>query len=189
MNPRSAGGSGSSPWAPGAGSRDTGPGPSDVVLLQERRDEDEHWMRQALAEARRARSFGEVPIGAVVVHQGRVVARAHNWRETWRDPTAHAELIALQEASRRLGGWRLAECQLYVTLEPCPMCAGAAMLARVARIVFGAADPKGGALISRMNVLAPGLWNHQPIITGGILGEECGMILKEFFRSLRQARP
>jgi tRNA(adenine34) deaminase len=189
MNPRAAGGLGSNPGTPGARARDAGPGPSDDARMEERRDADEHWMREALAEARRAASFGEVPIGAVVVHQGRVVARAHNWRETWRDPTAHAELIALQEASRRLGGWRLAECHLYVTLEPCPMCAGAAMLARVARIVFGAADPKGGALISRMNVLTPGLWNHQPIITGGILGEECGMILKEFFRSLRQARP
>ncbi|MCL6517235.1 MAG: nucleoside deaminase [Alicyclobacillus sp.] len=146
-------------------------------------------MREALREARRAAAHGEVPIGAVVVREGRVVARAHNWRETWRDPTAHAEVIALQEASRRLGGWRLSGCALYVTLEPCPMCAGAAMLARVDRIVFGAPDPKGGALLSRINVLAPGLWNHEPEITGGILDDECGMILKEFFRSLRRRRP
>ncbi|MCL6548837.1 MAG: tRNA adenosine(34) deaminase TadA, partial [Alicyclobacillus sp.] len=143
------------------------------------------WMRAALAQAHQAVRWGEVPVGAVVVRNGEVVGAAHNWRETWRDPTAHAELIALQQASRRIGGWRLADCDLYVTLEPCLMCAGAAMLARVRRICFGAPDPKGGALGSKLSALEPGVWNHQPIIAGGILADECGMILKEFFRRLR----
>ncbi len=142
-------------------------------------------MRAALYQAKLAFQLGEVPIGAVVVYQNAIVAQAHNWRETWRDPTAHAELIALKEASRRLGGWRLSECDLYVTLEPCPMCSGAVMLSRVRHLVYGAVDPKGGAVESKLQILQPGLWNHQPRITGGILADECGMILKDFFRSLR----
>jgi tRNA(adenine34) deaminase len=145
----------------------------------------EQFMAMALAEARQAREYGEVPIGAVVVREGQVIASAHNWRETWRDPTAHAELLALRAASRRLGSWRLGDCDLYVTLEPCPMCAGAIMLARVRRLVFGAVDPKGGGVVSKLSVLQPGLWNHHPEIIGGILGTECGIILKDFFRTLR----
>ncbi|WP_245632842.1 tRNA adenosine(34) deaminase TadA [Alicyclobacillus kakegawensis] len=147
---------------------------------------DEHYMSLALEAARRAAERGEVPIGAVIVQGGEVVATAHNWRETWADPTAHAELLALRAASRRLGTWRLAECDLYVTLEPCPMCAGAVMLARVRRLVYGAADAKGGAVQSKLSVLQPGLWNHQPEISAGILAEECGMILKDFFQGLRR---
>ncbi|MCL6593771.1 MAG: nucleoside deaminase [Alicyclobacillus sp.] len=144
----------------------------------------EHWMRLALAAAQQAAQRGEVPIGAVVVRDGELLALAHNWRETWRDPTAHAELVALQEASRRLGGWRLERCDLYVTLEPCPMCVGAAVLARVRWIYFGVTDPKGGALVSRLRLLdVP--WNHRPGITGGVLASECGTILSEFFRCLR----
>ncbi|MCL6637259.1 MAG: tRNA adenosine(34) deaminase TadA [Alicyclobacillus sp.] len=144
----------------------------------------EHWMRKALDAAQQAAQRGEVPIGAVVVREGQLLAQAHNWRETWRDPTAHAELLALQEASRRLGGWRLDGCDLYVTLEPCPMCAGAAVLARVRWIYFGATDPKVGALVSRLQLLdVP--WNHRPGITGGVLASECGTILSEFFRRLR----
>ncbi|MCL6633626.1 MAG: tRNA adenosine(34) deaminase TadA [Alicyclobacillus herbarius] len=142
-------------------------------------------MALALAQAREAQALGEVPIGAVVVRQDEVVAAAHNLRETWADPTAHAEVLALRAASRRLGTWRLAECDLYVTLEPCPMCAGAMMLARVRRLVYGASDAKGGAIESKLAVLQPGLWNHHPEISSGILAGECGMILKDFFRRLR----
>ncbi|WP_026962234.1 tRNA adenosine(34) deaminase TadA [Alicyclobacillus herbarius] len=146
---------------------------------------DEHFMALALAQAREAQALGEVPIGAVVVRQDEVVAAAHNLRETWADPTAHAEVLALRAASRRLGTWRLAECDLYVTLEPCLMCAGAMMLARVRRLVYGASDAKGGAIESKLAVLQPGLWNHHPEISSGILAGECGMILKDFFRRLR----
>lgn len=146
----------------------------------------EMYMRAALAEAEAAQRLCEVPIGAVIVRDGDIIARAHNWRETWRDPTAHAELICIQSASRRLGGWRLEDCDLYVTLEPCPMCAGAILLSRLRSVYYGAADPKGGALVSRAQVLQAGLWNHHPQISGGILADECGMILKDFFRSLRK---
>lgn len=148
----------------------------------------EEFMRRALEQAKAAYALGEVPIGAVVVYNNEIVAKAHNWRETWRDPTAHAELLALQEASRRLGGWRLSECDLYVTLEPCPMCAGALMLGRVRHLIYGAKDSKGGAVESKMQVLRPEIWNHQPEITGGILADECGMILKDFFRGLRRSK-
>lgn len=145
----------------------------------------EWFMAQALRLAHRAAQLGEVPIGAVIVQDGEIIAEAHNWRETWRDPTAHAELIAIQEASRRLGGWRLQGCDLYVTLEPCPMCAGAIMLARINHLIFGATDEKGGGVVSKAQVLQPNLWNHHPMITGGIMASECGMILKDFFRQLR----
>lgn len=146
----------------------------------------EDYMRIALAEADKAAEYREVPIGAVVVHSdGTILAAAHNWRETWHNPTAHAEVIALSEASRRLGSWRLDTCDLYVTLEPCPMCAGALMLSRIRHLYYGAMDPKGGAIASKIELLKPGLWNHQPAITGGILQDECGMILQDFFRKLR----
>ncbi len=146
----------------------------------------EHWMRMALKLARNAADQGEVPIGAVLVKDGEMLASAYNMRETWQDPTAHAELLVIQQASRRLGGWRLTDCDLYVTLEPCPMCVGAAVLGRVRHIYYGAADPKGGALESKVSLLAPRLWNHIPEVTAGILAEECGMILKDFFRHLRE---
>lgn len=145
-------------------------------------------MHEALKLARRGAELGEVPIGAVVVKDHRVVSGAHNWRETWRDPTAHAELIAIREASRVLGGWRLEGCELYVTLEPCPMCAGAIMLSRLDTVYYGAADPKGGAVESKLHTFQSGLWNHDPKFHGGILADECGMILKDFFRTLRERR-
>lgn len=150
-------------------------------------DGNEQYMRIALDEARQAAEIGEVPIGAVVVCDGEVIAKAHNWREIWGDPTAHAELIAIREASQRLGGWRLSDCDLYVTLEPCPMCAGAIMLARIRTLYYGAADAKGGAVSSKLHTLEPGLWNHHPAVEGGVLADECGMILKDFFRELRFA--
>lgn len=149
---------------------------------------DEDWMHMAIQEAAQAWRLGEVPIGAIVVHDGDVVSVGHNLRETWRDPTAHAELIALQAASRRLGSWRLTQCDLYVTLEPCPMCAGAIMLSRIRRLIFGAVDTKGGAVVSKTTLLEAGLWNHHPEIASGVLAEECTTILKEFFKSIRDAR-
>lgn len=149
---------------------------------------DEHWMRRALEEATVAKRLGEVPIGAVIVCDNEIVAVGHNLRETWRDPTAHAEMIALRSASRRLGSWRLTQCDLYVTLEPCPMCAGAIMLSRVRRLVFGAVDEKGGAVASRTALLKDGLWNHHPEITSGVIADECASILKAFFKSIRDMR-
>ncbi|WP_430734248.1 tRNA adenosine(34) deaminase TadA [Fodinisporobacter ferrooxydans] len=146
----------------------------------------EERMQEALKEAEIARSYGEVPIGAVVYYDGEVVGRGHNMRETWRDPTAHAEILAIRNASRSLGGWRLTGCTLYVTLEPCVMCAGAIVLARFDAIVFGATDPKAGACGSIFSVLDSSLLNHRPKVTSGVLAEECGMILQEFFRNLRR---
>lgn len=150
--------------------------------------EQERFMQDAVTWAQAGARHGEVPIGAVVVHDGEVIAGAHNWRETWRDPTAHAEILAIREASQRLGGWRLAECDLYVTLEPCPMCAGAIMLSRIRHLYYGASDGKGGAIESKLAVLQEGLWNHHPAVTGGILADECGMILQAFFQQLRAKR-
>jgi tRNA(adenine34) deaminase len=146
----------------------------------------EEFMTEALSEAKKAVLWGEVPIGAVVVHEGTVIARGHNMRETWKDPTAHAEIIALREAAKKLGGWRLAGCTLYVTLEPCPMCAGAILLSRVDAVVFGAREPKFGAAGSIVNLVENDQFNHRPQLTSGVLEEECGMILKEFFRERRK---
>ncbi|MBO2533575.1 tRNA-adenosine deaminase [Planifilum fulgidum] len=146
---------------------------------------DERWMREALEEARKAAEIGEVPIGAVIVRNGEIVGRGHNRRETDRDPTAHAEMIAIREAAGRLGGWRLIGCSLYVTLEPCPMCAGAILQSRIERVVFGASDPKGGCAGTLMNLLADGRFNHQAEVVSGVLAEEGGSLLTGFFRKLR----
>jgi len=149
-------------------------------------DHHVHYMREAIAEARRAASCGEVPIGAVIVREGEIIARGHNLRELAKDPTAHAELIAIREASRVLGGWRLTGCTLYVTLEPCPMCAGSIILSRVDHLVIGAMDPKGGAVGSVLNIVETDAFNHQPTVTTGIEADVCSMMLKEFFRGLRK---
>ena len=149
-------------------------------------DHDDHWMNEALAEARLALEHDDVPIGAVAVHEGRVVGRGHNERELRQDPTAHAEVLALQAASRSLGTWYLTGVTLFVTLEPCAMCAGAIVLARVARVVWAADDPKAGAAGSVLNVLAePGL-NHHPEITRGVGKAEAAALLKAFFEKLRE---
>ncbi|MCX7571911.1 tRNA adenosine(34) deaminase TadA [Tumebacillus sp. DT12] len=150
--------------------------------------EHEQWMREALKEAEIAASYGEVPIGAVIVRDGEIIARGHNRRETWKDPTAHAETIAIREAARVLGGWRLTNCRLYVTLEPCPMCAGSILLSRVDEVFIGAMDAKGGAVGSQTNLLDTDAWNHRPEITTGILADACSMMLKEFFRNMRKKR-
>ncbi len=142
-------------------------------------------MDTALAEAQAAADLGDVPIGAVVVRDGRIIARAHNRRECLRDPTAHAEIDALRQAARILGGWRLAGCTLYVTLEPCVMCAGALVQARVTRLVYGAADPKAGAAGSVVDVARDARFNHVVEVVGGIRETECRALLRDFFAGLR----
>jgi tRNA(adenine34) deaminase len=146
---------------------------------------DEYFMRLALREAERALEHEDVPIGAVVAHAGELLASAHNERELRQDPTAHAETIALREAACALGTWRVLEAVLYVTLEPCAMCAGAIVLARVPRVVFGAKDPKAGACGSVLDVLGEPRMNHRPEVAGGLLAQECGALLSEFFASRR----
>jgi len=149
------------------------------------REQDVYFMRLALREARQALAHDDVPIGAVLVHGGEVLAAAHNERELRSDPTAHAEILALREASRALGSWRLLGCSLYVTLEPCAMCAGAIVLARVDRVVFGATDPKAGAAGSVLDVLAESRLNHRPEVLAGVLAPDCGQLLSDFFASRR----
>jgi tRNA(adenine34) deaminase len=151
---------------------------------------DVRFMRDALAEAARAGAHGDTPVGAVLVHDGSVIGRGHNERELREDPTAHAEMLALREAAATLGSWRVLDSTLYVTLEPCAMCAGAIVLARVPRVVFGAADPKAGAAGSALDVLGVherGPLNHRPEVVGGVLAEECGELLRTFFRARRPA--
>lgn len=146
---------------------------------------DEHFMALALQEAEAAAAEDEVPVGAVIVHAGRVVAAAHNQRERLRDPTAHAEMIAVTQAAESLRSWRLEDCTLYVTLEPCPMCAGAVIQARIPRVVYGADDPKGGAVRSLYRLLEDARLNHRCEIRGGVLADRCGAVLSEFFRRQR----
>jgi len=146
---------------------------------------DEYFMRLALREAERAMEHDDVPIGAVLVHEGEVLASGRNERELRQDPTAHAEVLALREAAEKLGTWRVLDSVLYVTLEPCAMCAGAIVLARVPRVVFGAWDPKAGAAGSVLNVLAEPRLNHRPEVSGGLLAAECGALLSSFFAGRR----
>ena len=146
---------------------------------------DEYFMRLALREAERALDHDDVPIGCVMVYEGEVIAAARNERELRRDPTAHAEMLALREASRHLESWRLLDTVLYVTLEPCAMCAGAIVLARVPRVLYAAEDPKAGAAGSVLNVLAEPRLNHRPAVAGGLLAEEAAELLRAFFASKR----
>ena len=150
------------------------------------RPADDQYMRLALREAEAALSEDEVPVGAVVVHADRVIASAHNQREQLRDPTAHAEMIAITQAAEVLGSWRLEGATLYVTLEPCVMCAGAIVLARIPRVVYGAADPKAGAVASLFRLLEDGRLNHRAGVTAGVLAEPCGAILSQFFAGKRR---
>ena len=147
--------------------------------------DDERWMREALLEAQAAQAHGDVPIGAVVVHAGRVIGRGHNEREHRKDPTAHAEVLALREAAAALGSWRVLDSTLYVTLEPCAMCAGAIVLSRIPRVVYGTTDPKAGAAGSVLDVLAEPRLNHRPRVDGGVLGETCADVLRAFFAERR----
>jgi tRNA(adenine34) deaminase len=145
-------------------------------------------MARALELAHEARNLAEVPVGALVVQGGRILAQAHNLRETLNDPTAHAERLALAWAGRSLGTWRLEDCTLYVTLEPCVMCAGAIVLSRIKRLVYGADDPKAGGCKSLFQVVSDPRLNHQCEITAGVLAAECGRVLKEFFQERRPFR-
>ena len=146
---------------------------------------DEYFMRLAIREAERAPEHDDVPIGAVVVAAGEVIGAGHNERELRQDPTAHAEMLALREAARHVGSWRLLDTILYVTLEPCAMCAGAIVLARVPRVVYGTSDPKAGAAGSVLDVLGERRLNHRPEVAGGLLHEECAALLVDFFSSRR----
>jgi tRNA(adenine34) deaminase len=146
---------------------------------------DEYYMRLALREASLAPEHEDIPVGAVVVFEGEVIGAGHNERELREDPTAHAETIALREAARALGSWRVLDSVLYVTLEPCVMCAGAIVLARVPRVVFGTTDPKAGAAGSVLDVLAEPRLNHRPQVQSGLLAEECADLLRAFFSSRR----
>ncbi|MDH4230311.1 MAG: tRNA adenosine(34) deaminase TadA [Nitrospirota bacterium] len=143
------------------------------------------WMEEAIAEARLALTHDDVPIGCVVVHNGRIIGRGHNRREADRDPTAHAEMLALRQAAGHLGGWRLSGCTLVVTCEPCAMCAGALVLARVDTLVYGCTDPKAGACESLYTIPTDPRLNHRLRISGGISGAICGTLLREFFKRRR----
>ena len=156
--------------------------------MAEQNQDDEHWMGLALEEAQLAADKGEVPVGALVIHEGKVIAKAHNLRELNKDPLAHAELLAIGKAAEELGRWRLIECTLYVTLEPCPMCAGAIVNSRLDRIVFGAGDPRAGACGTIFNIVEDERLNHRPEVVRGILKEPCSQILSKFFKDLRAKR-
>ncbi len=147
--------------------------------------DDEQWIAEAIQEARLAPAHDDVPIAALVVHDGRVIGRAHNERERHNDPTAHAEIVALRAAAAALGSWRVLDSTLYVTLEPCAMCAGAIVLARIPRVVFGAWDPKAGAAGSVLDLLAEPQLNHRPDVLGGVLEEPCSALLTDFFSERR----
>jgi tRNA(adenine34) deaminase len=147
---------------------------------------DQEFMREALSEARKAFAKGEVPIGAVLVRDREIIARGHNLREEQADPTAHAEILVLRSAARKLGGWRLPDTTLYVTIEPCPMCAGALVQARVSRLVYGAADFKAGAVHSLYTITEDDRLNHRLEVVGGILAEESAELMQLFFRSRRK---
>ena len=150
--------------------------------------EQEKFMREAVAEAQQAAVLNEVPIGAVVVKDGQVIGRGHNMREHFQDVTYHAEMLAIMEACERLHSWRLEDCDLYVTLEPCIMCSGAIINARIANVYYGAPDPKAGAVDSLYHLLTDTRLNHQVNVTSGVLQEKCSQMLKNFFRAIRQRK-
>jgi len=147
---------------------------------------DENFMKLAIAEAKKAAKINEVPIGAVIVYKDSVIAKGYNVRETSQKTLSHAELITIQEANQKIGSWRLEDCILYVTLEPCPMCAGAILQSRIKRVVFGAFDQKAGCAGTLMNLLDDERFNHQVEVKGGLLEEECALLLKDFFKTLRK---
>ena len=153
------------------------------------RSQDRMFMRMALEEAARAPAVGEVPIAALIVQAGQVLAQTHNYRELWQDPTAHAEIIAIRTAATALGTWRLTDTTLYVTMEPCSMCIGAIILARVSRVVCGAWDPNAGACGSVFNLPSEPKLNHRVAVTGGILEQESQTLIQKFFKQLRETSP
>ncbi|GIP64946.1 tRNA-specific adenosine deaminase [Virgibacillus pantothenticus] len=145
-------------------------------------------MKIAIQEAKQAAEQGEVPIGALIAYDNEVIATAHNLRETTQSTLAHAELLAIQQANEKIGSWRLEDCTLYVTLEPCPMCAGAIVQSRIKRVVYGAYDPKAGCAGTLFNLLDDARFNHQVDVTAGVLEEECANLLKDFFKRLRERK-
>ncbi len=151
-------------------------------------EQDEYYMKAAIDQAFVAEEHDEVPIGAVIVYEGKIIGRAHNQREMLGDPTAHAEMIAITQAAEYVGNWRLNGCTIYVTLEPCPMCAGAIVLARMDRLVYGCADPKAGACGTLYNIVQDERLNHGVEITTGVLSQQCGGLLSEFFRKKREQK-
>lgn len=149
---------------------------------------DEKYMTAAILEAKKALELGEVPIGAIIVYEDEIVGVGHNLRETVQKTLSHAELIAIGQANEKIGSWRLEDCTLYVTLEPCAMCAGAIVQSRIKRVVYGATDPKAGCAGTLMNLLTEERFNHQAEVTAGVLQEECSTMLKDFFRTLRDRK-
>lgn len=149
---------------------------------------DERFMREAIKQAKKAAKLGEMPVGAVIVRNGEIISRGYNKRETKKNALLHAEIIAVERACKKLGGWRLPECEIYVTLEPCPMCAGAILNSRIDRVYFGAYDPKSGCAGSRINLMNMNLCNYTVEVVGGVMQEECAGLIKEFFRELRNRK-
>lgn len=149
---------------------------------------NEKWMQEAIKQAKKAAQKDEVPIGCVIVKDDQIIARAYNKREMKQCSTAHAEILAIEKACKKLGSWRLEDCDLYVTLEPCPMCSGAIIQSRIRNVIFGAYDPKGGCMGSNMNINDVRGFNHYPDIEGGILQDECSCLLKEFFKAKRKKK-
>lgn len=147
--------------------------------------EKEKWMKEALKEAKKAFDIDEVPVGCVIVQEGKIIARGHNLREKTNDPTAHAEIVAIRKATKKLASWRLENCDVYVTVEPCSMCAGALLWCRVRSITYGAKEPKGGALGSSYDLFSQPNLNHHPSIEGGVLEEESASMMKDFFKRKR----
>jgi len=146
---------------------------------------DEYFMNQALLQARKALVLDEVPVGAIIVKNDKIIARGHNLREKSSDPTAHAEIIAIRKACKKIKAWRLDGCRIYVTVEPCPMCAGALLWTRIDAIIYGTKDPKGGALGSSFNLFEQKNLNHHPQVIGGIMDRECGRLVSDFFKTKR----
>lgn len=149
---------------------------------------EEKWMRVAIEEALKAKEINEVPIGAVIVYRDEIIARAHNLRETKQNAVAHAELLAIEKACQVLGSWRLEDVELYVTLEPCPMCSGAIILSRIKKVIYGASDPKSGCAGTLMNLLQDERFNHQTEVQKGVLQDECSELLTTFFREIRERK-
>ncbi len=164
------------------------PGAPFIFCVVNRLDDDNYYMGLALAEARLAYDIGEIPIGAVLVVDSQVVASGHNMREIWHDATAHAEMIVIREACQKLGRWRLTGATLYVTIEPCPMCAGALVMSRIDRLVYGSTDYKAGAIDSLFNIAQNDALNHSMVVASGVRADECAEIMRDFFRSRRQQK-
>ncbi|MEA5026864.1 tRNA-specific adenosine deaminase [bioreactor metagenome] len=151
-------------------------------------ENDHQYMKIALKEAQKALAKGEVPVGAIIVLNGKIIARAHNLKAVSRQATHHAEILAIQKASRKIGDWRLDDSEMYVTLEPCPMCAGALIQSRIRRVIFGAYDPKGGSVVSCQRMFDVPGYNHYPEVTAGVLEKDCSLILSDFFKKMRKSK-